>query len=396
MIAHLGGVPLCKIPRDKSRRQALAAVRAPLFQAMLAAIPNPDELVKVMNDVAPELPPPKFDERPRFATVADIRRDQAEMRWTWEGWIPAGSVFGLAGYEGSGKTRTGMDIHRRVWRGLPWPDEQPATLPTERPAIWICADGNHDELAEMLPAYGLPDHSVIFPAFSGDPYAGTDIDDPELTKPGGILEQAIIAHAPWIVCIDTLSYATSRDLCDQSVMKSLKAPLVRLAQYFGVSIGLLLHLSREGQALGRRIRGLTRTLMHLECPDPETSSRLRFWVEKSYAKKPPALGLTLGSGGNEYDNNPPRRPEPAKTGRPSTERDKAGQFIRAALAEENNQIGNSLCSRFKETGGSEQTFWRAVENMSANGELVADGGRGTRRQTVLHMNGTAATADRPF
>ena len=67
----------------------------------------------------------------------------------------------------------------------------------------------------------------------------------------------------------------------------------------------MLHLSREGQALGRRTKGLTRTLIHLECPDPDQPARLRLWVEKSFDVKPPALGVTMGEAGNEYDDDPP-------------------------------------------------------------------------------------------
>src|SRR5262249_2325223 len=148
--------------------------------------------------------------------------------WTWDSWIPAGRVFGLAGFEGTGKTRTAMDLHRRVWHGEAWPDNQAATLPPGRPAVWVCSDGHQDELAEILPAFGLPDGSVVFPTLVDDPYGGTDIDDQEWIKPGGLLDTVIAAVKPWCVFIDTLTSATSSDLCDQRVIKGLKTPLVRL------------------------------------------------------------------------------------------------------------------------------------------------------------------------
>src|SRR5262249_31083337 len=110
---------------------------------------------------------------------------------------------------------------------------------------------------------------------------------------------------------DTLTNATGQNLCSQETMKGLKTPLVDLAQRYHTIILLSLHLNRDGQALGRRIKGVTRTLIHLECSDPEHPQRLRLWVEKSYAKKPKPLGVTMRDEGSDYDDDPPRRPDPS-------------------------------------------------------------------------------------
>ena len=136
---------------------------------------------------------------------------------------------------------------------------------------------------------------------------------------------------------------------------------------------LLLHVSKEGQALGRRIRGITRTLLHLECPDPSHSDRLRLWVEKSYASKPPALGVTIGPNGNTYDFDPPAHRDPSKGGRPPAERDKAASFMRVALAKQNDQKATDLCSEWIKTGGAEGTFWNARDAMVTAGELTCEG-----------------------
>jgi len=89
-------------------------------------------------------------------------------------------------------------------------------------------------------------------------------------------------------------------------------------------------------------------LMHLECPDHEQPHRLRLWIEKSYGKKPPALGVSMEDHGNTYDFSPPARLDPSKSkgGRPAIERDKAMQFIRDALARQNDQIGNDLATEW--------------------------------------------------
>jgi AAA domain len=351
------------------------------LQAMLAARPDHEAFVKALADENPLGPAPQGP-IVRFATAADIRRNHIQTRSIWEGWIPASSVIGIAAPEGVGKTRFLMDLLRRSWHGLPWPDGQAMTLPPRTPAIWMCADGNQDEIVAMLSEFNLPDEAVVFPAPPGDPYANTDLDSAESLN---WIDDAIGSVLPVWTAIDSLTYATVRDLCEQRSVAILKTPLVDLVQQYQTNVFLSLHVSKDGQALGKRIRGITRTLIHLECPDAEQSHRLRAWVEKSYTKKPPALGVTMHDAGNDYDFNPPARPDPSKGGRPPEKREKAMQFIRDALTRQNDQIANDLCARWTVEGGSEKTFWRGVEAMKDAGDLTSDGGKGTGKQTVLHL-----------
>lgn len=208
-----------------------AKARKAAFDAMQAARPDRDDLVKLMASVDPLAPRP-VRTSPTFATVADVRRLLAQTRWTWEGWIPSGRIIGVAAFEGTGKTRFLLDLARLIFFGLPWPDGQPATLPQGTRTLWLCADGHQDELAEMLPAFGLPDDAIVFPAPPDEPYEGTDLDARAFIEPGGMLELAIQAIQPGLVIIDTLTNATNRNLCAQDQMKGLKAPLVRLVQQF--------------------------------------------------------------------------------------------------------------------------------------------------------------------
>jgi len=379
MAAHLARVSVDPGLKGGKRREALATARAPLWEAMLAAFADREGLIKAMDTADPEGPAPEAEPGPSFATVADVRRVQGETRWVWDGWIPTGRVFGLAGFEGTGKTRTAMDLHRRVWHRLTWPDNQAPTLAPGRPAVWLCSDGHHDELAELLPAFGLPDESVVFPSPPDEPYGGTDIDAPELIGPGGLLEEVIAAVNPWCVFIDTLTSATSLDLCDQRVMKGLKTPLVRLAQTFGVNVCLMLHLSREGQALGRRVKGITRTLMHLECPDPEGHpERLRYWVEKSYAKKPPQLGATLGGEGNAYDFDPPRKPEPEarRPGPPPAKLEACKRWLGDRLTPNPDRVSvirkDAAAAKVIPSEGSADTLYRAKDALKVE-EYELDG-----------------------
>ena len=258
-----------------------------------------------------------------------MRRQRTTIGWTWQGWIPSARIVGVAALEGVGKTRFFMDLARRLWHRLDWPDGQP-TLPAGTKTVWLCSDGHQDEILDIADDFGIPDDAIILPTPKDDPYGNTDLDAKETID---WLDRAIGTIKPGIVFIDTLTYATARDLCDQRAVAILKTPLVGLVQTHRVNMMLSLHLSQSGQALGRRIKGITRTLIHLECPDPDQSEHLRLWVEKSYDRKPAALGVTMEVDGNRYDNTPPLKIDPSKGGRPSVKRDKAMQFIRDELAE---------------------------------------------------------------
>jgi hypothetical protein len=340
-----------------------------------------DAIMKAIGDVNVGEPPPAASGL-QFATVADVRSVQSRIGWTWEGWVPGSRIVGIAAFEGTGKTRFTMDLCRRVCNGLPWPDERAMTLPADTSSLWVCADGQHDELAAIADEFVMPPESVVFPALPGDPFANTSLDESDTWK---AIEDAIVAVKPWCLVIDSLTYATTLDLCEQRAIAKLKTPLIHLVQRYQINVILLLHVSKEGHAFGRRIKGITRSLIHLEAPDPDQPTRLRLWVEKTFAKKPLALGVTLRTGGCDYDDSPPVRQDPDKGGRPADKREKAAAFIRDALAKQNNQIGNNLCLEWEKNGGSSSTFWRAVRSMAADGDLIFDGGKGTGKQTMLHL-----------
>ncbi|HMB05780.1 MAG TPA: hypothetical protein VKP69_18845 [Isosphaeraceae bacterium] len=82
---------------------------------------------------------------------------------------------------------------------------------------------------------------IVFPTPPEEPYGGTDLDIPETLA---ALEQAIIATKPAFVFIDTLTSATSRDLCDQRTMKPLKAALAPLTHTHQVNIMLQLEFCK--------------------------------------------------------------------------------------------------------------------------------------------------------
>ena len=84
----------------------------------------------------------------------------------------------------------------------------------------------------------------------------------------------------------------------------------------------LTHLSKDKEALGRRIVEKARVVIKMTQPDPEGQpDRRRLWVDKTAVVKPPALGITMGTAGNDYDSEPPKEPDPVPKKRgPSPEK----------------------------------------------------------------------------
>ncbi len=77
----------------------------------------------------------------------------------------------------------------------------------------------------------------------------------------------------------------------------------------GVSFLLLTHLSKEAQALGRRIVGASRVVWKLTKPDPEGQpDRRKLAVDKSYIVLPRPLGMTIAEDGCTFDDKPPASP----------------------------------------------------------------------------------------
>ncbi len=298
-----------------------------------------DSIINAIAAADPEAPPPEVEPPARPANLGDIRRVMAREQWLWEGWIPKSRIAGISAAEGVGKTRLAMDLARILWFGLPWPDGQPATLPPETPTLWICSDGQQDDLVTAAANLGMPDESIAFNTLPDDPYAGTEIDESESIEQ---LERFIREVKPGLVFIDRLTFATSKDLCVANHVKDLMTPVRDVSQRTQTTIIPLLHVSRDGQALGKRIKGIARTILQLDGFDQEAPTRLRLAVTKSFAKKPPALGVTITDQGNRYDSNPPTGPAPGQAGRPATARNEAVDFILDALTKEGSQKATEL------------------------------------------------------
>jgi hypothetical protein len=286
----------------------------------------PDDLSRAIVDADPLGPPPAAEagQSRRRATLADVRRLVADASWPWKGWLAGGVLNSLAADPGIGKTLLAMTLARTLWTGAPWPDGQPNPFPAGTPTLWVPGDHHYNQLLELAAQYGLPDEAILLAADAEAPTGGQDLDDEAVLA---ALDQQIRAEAPGLVIIDTIIGTTGRNLGKPEESRAYFGPLMTIAVQTNTSFLLLTHLSKEGQALGRRIIGASRVVWKLTHPDPEGHpDRRKFWVDKSYIQRPPALGMTIGDSGCTFDLEPPSPPE-AKPARGAAKLEACKQWL---------------------------------------------------------------------
>jgi AAA domain len=285
--------------------------RQPALAAFLDEHPDPSPIITAVNQFDPAGPAPvvaNYMTR-SYATLEDIARIMSGQPWLWPGWIAAAVLNALASEPGTGKTRFALDVARRLWFGLAWPDNQPNEMPAGTRTLWVQGDRNFAEMLQCARDFGLPDEAVVLGSSPSDPSGSLDLDDPSTLT---ALGDRIMAAAVALVVIDTVGMTTGRNLCRPEEARDFFAPIIDLAGKTKVPILGLTHLSMNKEALGRRIVEKARVVIKMTHPDPEGQrDRRRLWVDKTAIQKPPPLGVTMTDKGNDYDFNPPAEAEPA-------------------------------------------------------------------------------------
>jgi hypothetical protein len=280
--------------------------RVPTWQTMLIAREDRQEIILAIANVDSNGPQPEVPTY-QYATLADVAKIISNQPWLWKGWIASGVLNALASDPGIGKTRFMMDLARRLWFGLPFPDGQPATLPKRTRTLWIQGDRNFAEMLQVARDFGLPEEAVVLGSSPDDPFGSLDLDDPAILA---AIEARIKASGVPLANIDTVGMTTARSLSKPDEAREFFAPLLELCQRTGVALFGATHLSANKEALGRRIVEKARVVIKMTHPDPEAQiDRRRLWVDKSAAVKPAPMGITMGGEGNEYDFIPPSEPE---------------------------------------------------------------------------------------
>jgi hypothetical protein len=341
-------------------------------------------VIKAVADIDTTGPVPSPEVKRLTAHLGDLAGDPSHSRFVWPNRLVRGHFNLLSSDPKIGKTYVTMDLARRLWHGLPWPDGQDQTLPEGTKTLWIAGDRHQDELREYAASFGLPLEAILLNASPAEPYGGWDLDDPENVAS---LRERIEADKPGLVIIDTLWRATRRKLHVATEVNDLINPLIAIAQELDVAFLALMHLSKgedgKGQdTLGRRLEGLARSIMKMFKPDPEQPNRRKLVVTGNF-KEPPPLGVTLRDGRCDFDFNPPEERAPGKRGRPPEKQTKAIEFLEEKLTA-GDRKGCELIKEWEEMGESKATLFNARDAMQEDGRLVVDD---SKKPQIWHLAG---------
>jgi hypothetical protein len=203
------------------------------WKAMLAARPEREELVKVLEAIDPLSPAPPAATGAPFATLADVAKIVSAQSWLWKGWLAIGVLNAVAADPGVGKTRFALDLARRLWFGLPWPDGQAATLPAGTRTLWVQGDRNFAEMLQLSRDFDLPDEAVALSSCPDEPFSSLDLDDPATLAAVG---DRIQAAGAFLAIIDTVGMTTSRNLSRPDEAREFFAPILELCQKTGLAL----------------------------------------------------------------------------------------------------------------------------------------------------------------
>jgi len=197
--------------------------------------------------------PVEFGGDETLPTLADAFIVLGETRYAWNGYIMRAGLNTIAGDSGSGKTCLAMDLHRRQFLGLAWPDGQPIEEPG-RKVVWLMADQRLGQLCDEAKALGVPMESIVLATERGSVTVPLLLSEREhLARLNYLVSQA----KPWAIIIDTFTSAMgSGEQSKPEVINPIASCLLDIAITYDVPVILLTHTNDSGgifgRALGRR------------------------------------------------------------------------------------------------------------------------------------------------
>lgn len=322
----------------------------------------------------------------KLLTLADARKVLGETRYLWRPYLMVGGLTAIAGDVGAGKTCFMLDLHRRQWHGLAWPDGSPVES-KGRPVVYVMADQRLSQLADLAKDYGVPDDSIIVACEPGSVTAPLLLDDPaSLDRISRIVREA----KPWALVIDTFTSAMGgKSHSKPEEMNGITSYLHDVAVANDIPVILLCHTNAEGgiygKALGRKCEHQLAVV--LSNRHDVTSCRNIHPKRSRYMDEAASLGVRFDRGGWDYCE-PWQEVEDAGradgTVKPGAVRDQTAAAARemAAVAGEGGFTQSELVSNLAGEGAAKEALpavrnrvSRAVRGLVERGELREEGGR---------------------
>jgi len=228
--------------------------------------------------------------------------------WLWQGRIPRGKLTLLVGDPGTGKSTVTMDLVARFSTGGQMPDG--STCLPGHSIILNAEDGAEDTIKPRLLLHGANENNISLlmgvRQYETDYYFSlkTDLE---------ALEKAILRTGCQLVVIDPLSaYMPNINQFRDGDVRSVLAPLSRLAEQYNVAIIGISHLNKNSQLqILHRTQGsigfvaAARSVL-VVAPDLNDSNRkVLDSIKNNLSSKPPALAFSMLSDGKiQWDPTP--------------------------------------------------------------------------------------------
>jgi putative DNA primase/helicase len=350
----------------------------------LASGHTADELEQ-LADAAPVLEPAAVvADGPMLVQLSTVAPES--VAWIWPGRIPRGKITLVIGEPGDGKSHMTHDLAARLSVGATWPDGGQA--PKTAVVILASEDGIADTIRPRVDRQGGDSGRVWV-------LQGVRVEGQEcpfnLERDLPALERALTETAAGLLVIDPLSaYLGTRDSYKDSEIRGILTPLAALAERHHVAVVGILHLTKAAtRRLLLRAQGSIAFVAQARVvlavgEDPEQAGR-RFLavVKNNLGAKAATLAFRLGDDGLTWDAAPvegtadrllAQDEAPSRT--ESRERDDAGAFLRAALAE-GPVASKQIEADAKANGIAQRTLWRAKAALG----IVADRSKTTEGNT---------------
>ena len=217
--------------------------------------------------------------QPVLRCVADIAA--REVAWLWRDRIPLGRLTLLVGRPGEGKSFLACDIAARVSRGAPFPDG--ADCPEGSVILVSAEDDPADTIRPRLDAHKANVRRIHL--LSAVRYVGEDGTSKEVMftlADVAAIESALKALVDCrLIVVDPIGSVLGGrvDAHRDNEVRSVLAPIARLAEKYGVAVLIIAHRRKAGGdhaddlALGSRaFTGIARAVWHL-VRDPEQKER---------------------------------------------------------------------------------------------------------------------------
>lgn len=220
----------------------------------------------------PGEPCPDQPEQEAYPTLADLDETLKKTEYIWGPYIMKAGLNAIAGDVGAGKTVLAMDLHRRQWFDLAWPDDKPIEEPGKR-AIWLMSDQRLGQLRDTANNMGVPLKSVVIAAEKDSPTVPLLFNEQAAMDR---LRKMVKDIEPWAVIVDTFTSSMgSGEQSKPEVINPITMQLLDIAITYNVAIILLCHTNSEGRIYGKALERKTEHTMSLVLTDKADTSSPR-------------------------------------------------------------------------------------------------------------------------